>query len=98
MSVTEQPAGTNKSGLVGQSVKRVEDDRLLTGNGRFVADVAPDDVLQALFLRSPLAHARITSIDVSSARSAPGVVAVFTGADIEDWHRQHGGGPRPTRR
>ena len=84
MTVTGQPAGTNKSGLVGQSVKRVEDDRLLTGNGRYVADVAPDDVLQAVFLRSPLAHARITSIDVGAARSAPGVVAVFTGADIEE--------------
>lgn len=83
MTVTD-PAPTNRSGLVGQSVKRVEDDRLLTGNGRYVADVAPDDTLQAVFLRSPLAHARITSIDVGAAQRAPGVVAVFTGADIEE--------------
>ena len=83
MTVTD-PAPSNRSGLVGQSVKRVEDDRLLTGKGRYVADIAPDDVLEAVFLRSPMAHARITSIDVSAAKAAPGVVAVFTGADIEE--------------
>jgi len=77
------PAGTNLSGLVGQSVTRVEDDRLLTGRGRYVADLDPVGVLHAAFLRSPYAHARITSIDVAAARRAPGVVAVFTGADIE---------------
>lgn len=75
---------SNTSGLVGQSVKRVEDDRLLTGNGRYVADVNPPGVLHAVFLRSPLAHATITSIDVAAARRAPGVVAVFTGADMEE--------------
>ena len=46
--------GTNLSGLVGQSVTRVEDDRLLIGNGRYVADLEPDGVLHAAFLRSPL--------------------------------------------
>jgi aerobic carbon-monoxide dehydrogenase large subunit len=70
------------SGLVGQSVTRVEDDRLLTGRGRYVADVDPPGVLHAAFLRSPLAHARIKRIDVASAKRAPGVVTVFTGADI----------------
>jgi len=79
MTVTE----TNRSGLVGQSVTRVEDVRLLQGDGRYVADVNPPGVLHAAFLRSPLAHADITSIDVEAARRAPGVVAVFTGADIE---------------
>ncbi|MFN3257230.1 MAG: xanthine dehydrogenase family protein molybdopterin-binding subunit [Ilumatobacter sp.] len=74
---------SNRSGLVGQSVRRVEDDRLLTGTGRYVADVSPPGVTHAVFLRSPLAHATITSIDVSAARRAPGVVAVFTGADME---------------
>ncbi len=75
--------GTNLSGLVGQSVTRVEDDRLLIGNGRYVADLEPEGVLHAAFLRSPLAHARITSIDVTAARRAPGVTAVYTGADME---------------
>ena len=71
------------SGLVGQSVTRVEDDRLLIGNGRYIADLEPDGVLHAAFLRSPLAHARIKSIDVTAARRAPGVTAVYTGADME---------------
>ncbi|MGI9645305.1 MAG: xanthine dehydrogenase family protein molybdopterin-binding subunit, partial [Ilumatobacteraceae bacterium] len=79
MTVTE----TNRSGLVGQSVSRVEDVRLLQGGGTYVADVNPPGVLHAAFLRSPLPHATITSIDVEAARRAPGVAAVFTGADIE---------------
>lgn len=83
MNVNEAP-DSNTSGLVGQSVKRVEDDRLLTGNGRYVADVDPPGVLHAVFLRSPLAHATIISIDVAAARRAPGVVAVFTGRDMEE--------------
>jgi aerobic carbon-monoxide dehydrogenase large subunit len=70
------------SGLVGQSVTRVEDDRLLTGRGRYVADVDPPGVLHAAFLRSPHAHARIKGVDVASAKGVPGVVAVFTGADM----------------
>jgi aerobic carbon-monoxide dehydrogenase large subunit len=76
-------ASGNRSGLVGQSVQRVEDDRLLRGNGRYVADVNPPGVLHAAFVRSPLAHATITSIDASAARRAPGVVAVITGAEME---------------
>ncbi|NND74557.1 MAG: xanthine dehydrogenase family protein molybdopterin-binding subunit [Ilumatobacter sp.] len=77
-------ARENRSGLVGQSVRRVEDDRLLTGAGVFVADRNPDGVLHAVFVRSPLAHARITSIDVAAARRAPGVVAVITGAEMAE--------------
>jgi carbon-monoxide dehydrogenase large subunit len=77
---------TQRSGLgfVGQSVKRVEDRRLLTGEGRFVADVNPPGVLHAAFLRSPYPHARINGIDVSAARSAPGVAAVLTAQEIND--------------
>ena len=56
-------SSSNSSGLVGQSVKRVEDDRLLRGNGKYVADINPAGVLHAVFLRSPMAHATITSID-----------------------------------
>jgi aerobic carbon-monoxide dehydrogenase large subunit len=77
-------AAANRSGLVGQSVQRVEDDRLLTGNGKYVGDVQPTGVLHAAFVRSPLAHATITSIDVSAARRAPGVVRVITGAEMEE--------------
>lgn len=78
-------ADTQTSGLgfIGQSVKRVEDDRLLRGEGKFVADVTPPGTLHAAFVRSPMAHARIRSIDVSEARRARGVRAVFTGEDME---------------
>ncbi|HZQ57899.1 MAG TPA: xanthine dehydrogenase family protein molybdopterin-binding subunit [Acidimicrobiales bacterium] len=69
--------------LIGAKVPRVEDRRILTGRGRYVDDVRLPHMLHATFLRSPLAHARITSIDASAARSAPGVVGVYTGEDIK---------------
>ncbi len=73
---------TSGLGFVGQSVPRVEDARLLTGRGRFVADVDPPGVLHAAFLRSPYPHATIARVDAGAARRAPGVHAVFTGAEI----------------
>ena len=73
---------TSGLGFVGQAVKRVEDERFLIGEGKFVADLNPDGVLHAAFLRSPFAHATITSIDVSAAASLPGVVRVFTAAEL----------------
>jgi carbon-monoxide dehydrogenase large subunit len=69
-------------GLIGRSVPRVEDERLLRGAGRYVDDLDPPGCCEAAFLRSTLPHARIVSVDVSAAREAPGVVAVFTGADL----------------
>ncbi|MDW4497056.1 xanthine dehydrogenase family protein molybdopterin-binding subunit [Sulfitobacter sp. D35] len=66
-----------------QSVKRVEDVRFLTGHGQYVEDVAPEGALRAHFLRSPVAHATITTLDVSAAREAPGVHAVLTIEDME---------------
>jgi carbon-monoxide dehydrogenase large subunit len=68
--------------LVGQSVKRVEDKRILTGRGHYVDDVVLPGMVHAAFVRSPLPHARIVSIDASRARALPGVVAVFTGDDV----------------
>ncbi|MEQ9642943.1 MAG: xanthine dehydrogenase family protein molybdopterin-binding subunit [Alphaproteobacteria bacterium] len=70
-------------GLVGQSVPRLEDRRLLTGEGRYTADTAPADAAHAVFVRSPYAHAEIVGIDVAAANAAPGVLAVLTGADAE---------------
>ena len=67
---------------IGQPIRRKEDVRLLTGKGRYADDVNVDGQLWAAFLRSPHAHARIVSIDASDAQAAPGVVAVFTGADL----------------
>jgi carbon-monoxide dehydrogenase large subunit len=66
-----------------QAVRRVEDVRFLTGKGRYVDDIVPDGALHAVFLRSPVAHATISSLDVEAAREAPGVHLVLTAADLE---------------
>jgi 2-furoyl-CoA dehydrogenase large subunit len=67
---------------IGQPLKRVEDPRLLTGRGVFIADLPLKEPYAAAILRSPHAHARIRSIDASAALSAPGVAGVITGADV----------------
>ncbi|MBT3699929.1 MAG: xanthine dehydrogenase family protein molybdopterin-binding subunit, partial [Alphaproteobacteria bacterium] len=64
---------------IGKSLRRVEDDRLLTGGGCYTGDVAPDDCLHVAFLRSPVPSGRL-AIDTDAAKGS-GVVAVFTGAD-----------------
>jgi aerobic carbon-monoxide dehydrogenase large subunit len=66
-----------------QPVTRSEDVRFLTGQGRFVDDVAPDGALVALFFRSPVAHGRITALNVDEARAGEGVHAVLTIDDLE---------------
>ena len=68
--------------FIGAPIVRIEDAALLRGAGRFVDDVPVADVLEAAFVRSAFAHARITSIDVAAARAVPGVHAVLTYADI----------------
>jgi carbon-monoxide dehydrogenase large subunit len=73
---------------VGQSVRRREDARLTTGHGRYVDDVVPADCLHAAFVRSPVARGRLTGLDVTAALAVPGVVAVFTGADLNDPARE----------
>lgn len=75
---------TGKSGWIGRPMARVEDDRLLRGQGRYVDDLALPHALEAAFLRSPEAHARLVSVDVSAALAAPGVTAVWTGEDLAD--------------
>ena len=65
-----------------QPVRRVEDPRLLKGAGRYTDDIAAG-ALHGVVLRSPYAHASIASIDVAAAKSAPGVVAVYTYADLK---------------
>src|ERR1700704_3476630 len=66
----------------GQPVKRLEDQRLLTGKGQFIDDKPEEGALWLHVLRSPHAHAKIVSIDIKAAREMPGVEAVFTGADL----------------
>lgn len=63
---------------------RVEDGRLVTGQGRFTADLAPRDALHAVFVRSPHAHARILSLSLDDARAVPDVVAVIDAAALEE--------------
>ncbi|WP_226624557.1 xanthine dehydrogenase family protein molybdopterin-binding subunit [Alloyangia pacifica] len=65
-----------------QSFKRSEDVRFLTGHGRYVDDIAPEGALHAFVLRSPVAHAEITELDVSDAREMPGVHMVATVKDL----------------
>ena len=66
-----------------QPVTRREDVRFLTGAGRYVDDIAPANALQCFVFRSPVAHATITELDISEARAAEGVHAVYTLADLE---------------
>src|SRR5260370_2848709 len=73
-------AETNK--LVGASIKRREDPRLITGKGNFVDDVKLPFTTYAAFVRSPLAHARIKGIDAGAAKKLKGVLAAYTGKDL----------------
>jgi carbon-monoxide dehydrogenase large subunit len=68
---------------IGQAVRRVEDQRFLTGTGSFVSDIALPRQCYGTVLLSPHAHAIIKSIDISEAQTAPGVVCVLTGADAK---------------
>ncbi len=72
--------------VMGTRVVRVEDRKLITAGGTYVDDLREpslDGAAHAVFVRSPLAHARITAIDVSAAREAPGVLGVYTAADLD---------------
>jgi carbon-monoxide dehydrogenase large subunit len=68
---------------LGQPLTRLEDARLLTGKGRFTDDLRRSQLAEALILRSPYAHARIVSLDVKAASAMPGVLGIFTSADID---------------
>ncbi len=69
-------------GMIGREVRRKEDERLVTGAGCFADDLAIAGAAHAVFVRSPHAHAILRSIYAAAARSAPGVLGVFTGADL----------------
>ena len=74
--------GANDSGVIGQSVRRKEDVRFLTGAGQYTDDVVMTRQTYACFVRSPHAHAKIRKIDIRAAKAAPGVIDVFTGDDL----------------
>ena len=84
------PEGTAFN-AIGQPLRRKEDQRLLTGKGRFTDDFSLDGQAYAAMVRSPHAHARIERIDCTAAKAMPGVLGVFTGADV----RADGLGPLP---
>ena len=66
----------------GQSVRRIEDPALIRGLGQYADDISLPGQTFLAFLRSPYAHANITSIDTAAAKTLPGVLAVYTGADL----------------
>ena len=84
------PEGTAFN-AIGQPLRRKEDQRLLTGKGRFTDDFSLDGQAYAAMVRSPHPHARIKRIDAARAKAMPGVLGVFTGADV----RADGLGPLP---
>src|SRR5262249_440375 len=80
MTDLSQPAAS----LIGQSLRRREDERFLTRSGQYTDDVVLPGQTYASFVRSPYAHARIRAVDTSRAMQSPGVLAVYTGADLAD--------------
>ena len=72
----------SRSPFVGRALPRREDRRLLTGRGQFIADLDLPHMLHAVFVRSPVAHARIGSVHLAQALAAPGVVCALSGADL----------------
>ena len=70
--------------VLGRSVPRLEDPPLVRGQGQFVGDIGFPHQLHMRVVRSPYAHAVLRGIDIAAALAAPGVIAVWTGADIAD--------------
>jgi aerobic carbon-monoxide dehydrogenase large subunit len=69
---------------IGRPMRRLEDERLITGKGRFAGDIKLDGLLHLALARSPLPHARIDAIDTSAAKTMQGVVAVWTASDLPE--------------
>src|SRR5580700_7365422 len=84
-TTTEKPPLTKSSPkYFGRAMKRVEDPRLLKGEATYVDDLQLAGVVHAEFVRSPHANANIKSINTEAAKNLPGVIGVFTGADINE--------------
>ena len=69
---------------IGKSIKRVEDVRFLTGKGNYTDDIVLPNMTYAHIVRSPYAHAKILSVNITEAKAMDGVVAIYTGKDIAD--------------
>src|SRR5205814_10171629 len=74
-------AGVEMPRYIGKPVPRLEDERFITGAGRYTNDIPPPNALWSCVLRSPHAHARIAGIKIDAARGMPGVFAVLIAAD-----------------
>ena len=68
--------------FVGQRIPRVEDQRLLSGHGTYIANMAVPGMLHAIFFRSDIARGKIRSVDTSAAKSFPGVIDVLTATEL----------------
>jgi aerobic carbon-monoxide dehydrogenase large subunit len=79
VSVTTHTGGS----ILGHAVKRTEDQELITGAGLYTGDLPVEGSLHAVFVRSPIAHGTLGEIDVDEAKKMPGVVAVYTNADLD---------------
>ena len=69
---------------IGRRMRRVEDERLITGRGRYAGDIKLEGLVHVAFARSPLPHARILAVDLSQAKQMPGVIAVWTADDLSE--------------
>ena len=76
------PAKPQNGSWVGEGLPRKEDNRLVRGRGKFIDDIKQRDMLYLRFVRSPYAHARVASVDVSAAEALPGVACTLTGAEV----------------
>jgi carbon-monoxide dehydrogenase large subunit len=79
---TSNGNGVDPKRLIGKSVKRVEDKRFTTGHGNYTDDIVLPKQTYAAFVRSQYAHAKILNVDTKAAKAMPGVVAIYTGADV----------------
>jgi carbon-monoxide dehydrogenase large subunit len=83
MTATFEVPTFGAGSFVGKAVRRVEDPDILAGRATYVGNLEAEGLLEAAFVRSPIAHATITSIDTSAAEAMPGVIAVYTAATLE---------------
>jgi aerobic carbon-monoxide dehydrogenase large subunit len=79
-----ETAVTMRPSLVGARVARLEDDRLLTGRGRYIGDLGIPGMVEVAIVRSAVPHARISAIDLTEAHASPGVIAILSGTDLDD--------------
>ena len=83
MNAPHSPAGLDALRFgSGHTVRRIEDPTLVTGQGRYTDDLRREGLAHLVFVRSPHAHARLLSVDATEARALPGVLAVYTGAEL----------------